>query len=68
MGYFFAPRQAQTTLPCPNCRAAMLIERSCREAHMRCPSCSRRYPVEQFIVKADKAMEDFLDNCYLDRI
>lgn len=67
MGYF-PPRQAQTTVPCPHCQQAMLIERSCREAHMHCPQCGRKYPLEQYIRVADKAMEDFLDQCYLDRL
>ncbi len=67
MGYF-PPRQAQTTLPCPHCKAAMIVERFCREAKMRCPKCGGRYPLARFISRADKAMEDFLDQCYLDRL
>ncbi|MDO5536673.1 MAG: dual CXXC motif small (seleno)protein [Desulfovibrionaceae bacterium] len=67
MGYF-PPRQAQTTLPCPHCQQAMLVERSCHEAHMRCPSCNRVYPLQDYIRKADSAMEEFLDRCYLDRL
>ena len=65
---FFAPRSAQTTIPCPNCNRKLTIERSCREAHMHCPTCHKTYPLGAFIKHADKAMEDFLDNCYVDRI
>ncbi len=67
MGYF-PPRQAETTLPCPSCQNSLLIERSCHEAHMRCPHCGKSYPLSDFIRQADKAMEDFLDKCYLDRL
>ena len=64
----FAPRQAQTTIPCPHCKKPLAIERSCRSARMRCPSCQKTYPLRDYIARADKAMEDFLDNCYVDRI
>lgn len=64
----FAARQAQTTVPCPQCEKPMTIERSCHQVYMRCKECGKTYPIEQYIPKADKAMEDFLDNCYVDRI
>ena len=68
MGYF-PPRRAQTTMPCPKCRdSKMEIVRECRSAHLYCPSCRRLYPLKDFIAKADKAMEEFLENCYLDRL
>ena len=66
MGYF-AARQAQTTLPCPDCGQPLLVERSCREAHMLCPCCRRRYDLKPFIAKADEALESFLEGLYLDR-
>ncbi len=64
----FAPRSAQTTIPCPQCKKPMTIERSCHRVYMRCPNCRETHPVEGYIRKADKAMEEFLDNCYVDRI
>lgn len=67
MGYF-AARQAQTTLPCPDCGQPLLVERSCREAHMLCPGCRRRYDLKPFIAKADEALERFLEGLYFDRI
>ena len=54
---FFAPREAKTTIPCPKCGEPLLVVRRCRSAHMACPRCRKEYP-----------MEDFLDNCYIDRL
>lgn len=65
---YFAARQAQTTLPCPTCGQALLVERSCREAHMYCPHCRQRYDLRPFIARADEALERFLEGLYLDRI
>ena len=65
---FFAPREAKTTIPCPKCKEPLLVVRRCRSAHMACPRCRKEYPLEDYIQKADKAMEDFLDNCYIDRL
>lgn len=67
MGYF-AARRAQTTLPCPECGQALLVERSCREAHMYCDSCRRSFDLKPFIAEADEALESFLEGLYLDRI
>lgn len=65
---FFGPRQAETSLPCPRCGTPLLIERACREVHMRCPACNTQYPLRDFIGQADEAMEQFLENVYCDRI
>ena len=65
---FFVPREAKTTIPCPKCGEPLLVVRRCRSAHMACPRCRKEYPLEDYIQKADKAMEDFLDNCYIDRL
>ena len=35
---------------------------------MHCPTCHKTYPLGAFIKHADKAMEEFLENCYVDRI
>lgn len=68
MGYF-PPHRAQTTHVCPRCRKARLeIVRSCHEAYMHCPACHSTYALRDYIAKADKAMEEFLENCYLDRL
>ncbi|WP_296304488.1 dual CXXC motif small (seleno)protein [uncultured Desulfovibrio sp.] len=65
---YFAARQAQTTLSCPHCGQALLVERSCREAHMYCAACRRRFDLKPFIAQADEALETFLEGLYLDRI
>lgn len=64
----FAPRQAQTTLDCPRCSGKLQITRTCHEASMVCPECGRRFPLRQFISRADDAMERFLENLYVDRV
>lgn len=65
---YFAARQAQTTLSCPECDHKLEIARTCHEAFMRCPFCGKRFPLEQFISQADEAMERFLEVLYFDRI
>lgn len=65
---YFAPREAETTLPCPKCAHKLQITRSCQEVHLRCPNCKSNYPLADFISKADPAMEKFLENVYCDRI
>ncbi|WP_297215630.1 dual CXXC motif small (seleno)protein [uncultured Desulfovibrio sp.] len=65
---YFAPRQAQTTLPCPHCGKPMLIVRTCHEAHMYCEHCRQSYDLARFITQADDAMETFLAGLYMDRI
>lgn len=67
MGYF-AAREAQTSLSCPACGKKLKIARTCHRAYMVCPSCGQTFPLRDFIEKADEAMEDFLNNCFIDRI
>lgn len=67
MGYFFE-RKAKTGLPCPSCGEPLIIERGCKTVWMFCPVCSKKFPVRDFIAKADPAMEAFLENVYFDRI
>lgn len=64
----FAPREAKTTVKCPKCGHSLDITRSCREVRLNCPECGASYPLKDFIKQADKAMEDFLENVYCDRI
>ena len=66
--FMFAPRFAKTTLPCPRCAKNLEISRTCHMVFMRCPHCQKQYPLEEFISKADAAMEEFLENVYFDRI
>lgn len=65
---YFSPRSAQTTQNCPKCGKKLDIRRSCTEVFMYCPECRKEFPLRDFIGKSDKAMEDFLENVYLDRI
>lgn len=65
---YFAARHVQTTLACPECDHKLEVARTCHEAFMLCPSCGKRFPLEQFISQADEAMERFLENLYFDRI
>ena len=64
----FAPREAQTTLPCPKCGAKLDITRTCHEVFLRCKSCHGQWPLKDFIQQADEAMERFLENVYCDRM
>ena len=53
---------------CPACGKKLKIARTCHKAYMVCPSCGQTFPLRDFIEKADEAMEDFLNNCFIDRI
>ncbi|MCR5814247.1 MAG: hypothetical protein K6G15_07130 [Desulfovibrio sp.] len=66
--FYFAPRDVQTTLPCPQCQTPLHIARSCHEVFMRCPTCQKQFPLKEFIPKADTAMEEFMENVYCDRV
>ncbi len=61
-------RKVQTTVVCKHCGTPLFIERSCREVHMFCPTCGKRFPVAEYIAQADEAMENFLDQVYCDRM
>ncbi|MBQ7617460.1 MAG: hypothetical protein IJS50_01165 [Desulfovibrio sp.] len=65
---YFAPRDAETTLPCPTCQSKLHIARSCHEVFMLCPKCKKHLPLAHFIAQADEAMENFLENVYCNRI
>lgn len=67
MGYF-PPRAAETGVSCPVCGKNMKIERGCQSVWMHCPACNQKYPIKDFIDKADAAMENFLENVYCDRM
>ena len=68
MPFFFAPREARTTLPCPDCGAALDIRRTCHEAYMHCPACKKSFELSPFISRMDDAMENFLEHLYVDRV
>lgn len=65
---YFAARDVETTLPCPACQQHLHIARTCHEAYMYCPACSGRYALRDFVARADEAMEEFLENLYVNRI
>lgn len=67
MGYFPA-RERETTVKCPKCGEPLRIVRSCREVRMQCPACKSSWPFADFINQADEAMEEFMENVYVDRI
>lgn len=68
MSFYFAPREAKTTLSCPKCGAKLNICRTCHEAYMRCASCKSTFNLKPFISRMDKAMEEFLERLYADRV
>ncbi|MBR6674023.1 MAG: hypothetical protein IKL39_04795 [Mailhella sp.] len=68
MSFFFAPRQARTTLICPHCGEALDIRRTCHEAYMQCSGCRKAFPLTQFIKQMDEVMEEFLERLYSDRV
>lgn len=69
MAFFFsAPRQARTTLSCPECGGVLDIRRSCHEAYMFCPACNKELALEPFIPQMDEVMENFLEQLFADRV
>jgi uncharacterized C2H2 Zn-finger protein len=66
--WFSSPRDAQTSLLCPQCGQTLHIARSCHEVFMRCPACTAQFPLKEYIARADEAMEDFLEQVYVDRM
>ena len=68
MAFYFAPREARTTLKCPVCSALLDIRRTCHEAYMQCPECGKRFALKQFIPEMDQVMEEFLERLYSDRV
>ncbi len=68
MPFFFAPREARTTLTCPDCGANLDIRRNCHEAYMYCPACQKSFELSAFISCMDESMEMFLEQLYVDRV
>ena len=68
MAFFFASREARTTLRCPNCGEFLDIRRSCHEAYMQCSSCRKTFALAPFIKQMDEVMEEFLERLYSDRV
>jgi DNA-directed RNA polymerase subunit M/transcription elongation factor TFIIS len=68
MAFYFAPREARTTLVCPECGQALDIRRTCHEAYMQCSSCRRTFELSRFISQMDDVMEEFLEKLYVDRV
>ncbi len=68
MAFYFAPREARTTLKCPLCGAPLDIRRTCHEAYMQCSGCRKTFELAPFIGQMDKTMEEFLEHLYVDRV
>ena len=68
MAFYFAPREARTSLKCPECGAPLDIRRTCHEAYMQCSSCHRTFELAPFIHDMDDVMEEFLERLYVDRV
>ena len=68
MAFYFAPREARTTLKCPECGAPLDIRRTRHEASLQCSSCRRTFKLTQFVSQMDEAMEEFLERLYADRV
>lgn len=68
MAFYFAPREARTSLTCPDCGKPLDIRRTCHEAYMQCSACRRTFPLKQFISQMDDVMEEFLERLYADRV
>jgi len=63
-----APRNAQTTIPCPCCSEPLLALRSCHEAYLRCERCRKDFAVKDHIRDMDEALEAFLEAINCDRV
>ena len=68
MAWFSAPREARTTLDCPECGKPLDIRRTCHEAYMQCSACRKSFRLAPFIPRMDKVMEEFLERLYDDRV
>lgn len=68
MSFYFAPREARTTLSCPDCGHHLDIRRTCHEAYMQCSSCRKTFKLTPFIRQMDDVMEEFLERLYADRV
>lgn len=65
---YFPPREKETTIKCPKCQENLRVVRSCREVRMVCPKCRSSGPLSDYINQADEALEEFMENVYVDRI
>ena len=61
------PRKVQTTIPCRQCKAPLVAERSCRKVTLTCPSCGVSVDVVEYADAMDNALEDFMGNVPCDR-
>ncbi len=68
MAFFSAKRHAQTTIPCSACRTPLTAHRGCREVTLRCDACQRSFPLAEYIPQMDDALEQFLDQSFVDRL
>jgi len=68
MAFYFAPREARTTLKCPECGELLDIRRTCHEAYMQCSRCRKSFALAPFISQMDEVMEEFLERLYVNRV
>lgn len=65
---YFAPMEAKTKIPCPECGALFHARRDCFKTWLECPVCHARQSLEKALARGDRALEEFLDNIPCDRL
>lgn len=63
-----APRYAQTTIPCAQCKKPLIARRSCHHAYLECENCKKNYEIQEYVKVMDTALEDFLEAVNCDRV
>lgn len=63
-----APRFAQTSIPCKNCKKPLMAKRTCHTAYLRCETCGRDFSVQDCIGQMDEELERFLEAINCDRV
>ena len=65
--FFSAPRSAQTTIPCKQCKKPLTAKRTCHEAYLYCEQCARQFPISAYSAHMDDALERFIEALNCDR-
>lgn len=63
-----APRSAQTTIPCRNCKKPLVARRSCHQAYLECDQCRKRFEIQEYVRQMDEPLETFLEAINCDRV
>lgn len=66
--FWRSPRSAQTDIPCKECTAPLVAERSCRDVTLRCPACKKSVSVAEYAGAMDAKLEEFMSAVPCDRI